>query len=68
MKVVVKIGGTAIDNAPLLQRCAHAVAELAQALFLSPGTVRNHLSSVMQKLDARNRAEAVRLAEERGWI
>jgi two-component system response regulator DesR len=44
------------------------VAELADALFLSPGTVRNHLSSVMQKLDARNRAEAVRLAEERGWL
>ena len=44
------------------------VAELAAALFLSPGTVRNHLSSVMQKLDARNRAEAVRRAEERGWL
>jgi len=44
------------------------VAELAAELFLSPGTVRNHLSSVMQKLDARNRAEAVRMAEERGWL
>jgi two-component system response regulator DesR len=44
------------------------VAELAKALYLSPGTVRNHLSSVMQKLDARNRGEAVRLAEERGWL
>jgi two-component system, NarL family, response regulator DesR len=44
------------------------VAELAAALFLSPGTVRNHLSSVMQKLDARNRGEAVRVAEERGWL
>jgi two-component system, NarL family, response regulator DesR len=44
------------------------VAELAQALYLSPGTVRNHLSSVMQKLDARNRSEAVRVAEERGWL
>jgi two-component system, NarL family, response regulator DesR len=44
------------------------VAELAAALYLSPGTVRNHLSSVMQKLDARNRAEAVRVAEERGWL
>jgi two-component system response regulator DesR len=29
------------------------VAELAGARYLSPGTVRNHLSSVMQKLDAR---------------
>jgi two-component system response regulator DesR len=44
------------------------VAEIAAALYLSPGTVRNHLSSVMQKLDARNRAEAVRVAEERGWL
>ena len=44
------------------------VAELAQALYLSPGTVRNHLSSAMQKLDARNRAEAVRMAEEKGWL
>jgi two-component system response regulator DesR len=44
------------------------VAELAKALYLSHGTVRNHLSSVMQKLDARNRADAVRLAEERGWL
>ena len=44
------------------------VAELAGALFLSSGTVRNHLSSAMQKLDARNRAEAVRVAEEKGWL
>ncbi|HEX3978418.1 MAG TPA: response regulator transcription factor [Solirubrobacteraceae bacterium] len=44
------------------------VADLASALFLSPGTVRNHLSSVMQKLDARNRGEAVRVAEERGLL
>jgi two-component system response regulator DesR len=44
------------------------VAELARALYLSPGTVRNHLSSVMQKLDARNRAEAARMAEEKGWL
>jgi two-component system response regulator DesR len=44
------------------------VAELAAALYLSPGTVRNHLSSAMQKLDARNRAEAVKTAEEKGWL
>lgn len=44
------------------------VAELADALYLSPGTVRNHLSSAMQKLDARNRGEAVRVAEEKGWL
>jgi two-component system response regulator DesR len=44
------------------------VADLARALYLSHGTVRNHLSSVMQKLDARNRAEAVKIAEENGWL
>jgi two-component system response regulator DesR len=44
------------------------VADLAAALYLSRGTVRNHLSSVMQKLDARNRAEAIREAEERGLL
>jgi two-component system response regulator DesR len=44
------------------------VADIAAALYLSPGTVRNHLSSVMQKLNARNRAEALKLAEEKGWL
>jgi two-component system response regulator DesR len=44
------------------------VAELAAGLYLSHGTVRNHLSSVMQKLDARNRAEALKIAEENGWL
>jgi two-component system response regulator DesR len=43
-------------------------SELASALFLSAGTVRDHLSAAMQKLDARNRAEAIRVAEERGWL
>jgi two-component system response regulator DesR len=44
------------------------VADIAAALYLSPGTVRNYLSSGMQKLGARTRAEAVRLAEEKGWL
>jgi two-component system response regulator DesR len=44
------------------------VAELAAALFLSPGTTRNHLSTIMQKLDAHSRIEAIRVAEERGWL
>jgi two-component system, NarL family, response regulator DesR len=44
------------------------VAELAAALHLSPGTTRNHLSSIMQKLDAHSRIEAIRVAEERGWL
>lgn len=44
------------------------VAELADALHLSHGTTRNHLSSIMQKLDARSRIEAIRVAEEKGWL
>jgi two-component system, NarL family, response regulator DesR len=44
------------------------VADIAGALYLSPGTVRNHLSAAMGKLGARNRGEAVRVAEEKGWL
>ncbi|WP_443071393.1 response regulator transcription factor [Streptomyces sp. NBC_01465] len=43
-------------------------AELAEALHLSQGTVRNYLSTAIQKLTARNRAEAVRIAREKGWL
>jgi two-component system response regulator DesR len=49
-------------------RSAPTVADIAAALHLSPGTVRNHLSSAMTKLGAHNRAEALRMAEERGWL
>ncbi|GAB3387702.1 response regulator transcription factor [Amycolatopsis echigonensis] len=44
------------------------VADIAKSLFLSDGTVRNHLSSAIGKTGARTRAEAVRLSEERGWL
>jgi len=43
-------------------------AQIAARLFLSEGTVRNHLSSVIGKTGARTRADAVRIATERGWI
>jgi two-component system, NarL family, response regulator DesR len=45
-----------------------SVAEVAQRLFLSEGTVRNHLSAAIQKLDARNRTDAARIAREKGWL
>jgi two-component system response regulator DesR len=45
-----------------------SVAEVAQRLFLSEGTVRNHLSAAIQKLNARNRMEAARIAREKGWL
>jgi two-component system response regulator DesR len=44
------------------------IAELAAELHLSPGTARNHLSSIMQKLGGSNRAEAIRVAERKGWL
>jgi two-component system, NarL family, response regulator DesR len=45
-----------------------AIAEIAARLHLSPGTVRNHLSAAMHKLGARNRAEAVQIAQRKGWL
>jgi two-component system response regulator DesR len=44
------------------------VADVAERLHLSEGTVRNHLSAAIGKTSARTRAEAVRLADERGWL
>jgi two-component system, NarL family, response regulator DesR len=45
-----------------------SIADIAARLYLSEGTVRNHLSVAMQKLGARNRMEAARLAEQKGWL
>ena len=45
-----------------------SLAEIAARLVLSEGTVRNHLSTAMQKLGAQNRMEAARLAEQKGWL
>jgi two-component system response regulator DesR len=45
-----------------------SIADIAAQLFLSEGTIRNHLSIAIQKMGARNRIEAARLAEEKGWL
>ena len=45
-----------------------SLADIAARLTLSEGTVRNHLSTAMQKLGAQNRMEAARLAEQKGWL
>ncbi|WP_405108066.1 response regulator transcription factor [Micromonospora sp. NBC_01405] len=42
--------------------------EIARRLFLAHGTVRNHLSAILHKTGARNRMEAVRLAQRDGWL
>lgn len=49
-------------------RTGASVAEIAAELFLSEGTVRNHLSAAIGKTEARNRADAVRIAEANGWL
>ena len=43
-------------------------ADIARALHLSEGTVRNYLSEAISKVGARNRVEAARLARAKGWL
>ena len=45
-----------------------AVATIARRVYLSEGTVRNHLSAAIGKTGAQNRAEAIRIADENGWL
>ncbi|HEX7740666.1 MAG TPA: response regulator transcription factor, partial [Marmoricola sp.] len=49
-------------------RDGSSVAAIAKRLFLSEGTVRNHLSAAIGKTGATNRAEAVATAESHGWL
>jgi two-component system, NarL family, response regulator DesR len=44
------------------------VADIARRLFLSEGTVRNYLSAAIAKTGTRNRLEAMRVADSRGWL
>lgn len=44
------------------------IADIAHTLELSQGTVRNHVSSAMLKMEARTRAEAASLARAAGWL
>jgi two-component system response regulator DesR len=43
-------------------------AEIAAQLHLSEGTVRNYFSAAIRKLGARNRADAVAIARDKGWL
>lgn len=49
-------------------RSGATVAEIAARLYLAEGTVRNYLSGATTKTGTRNRMEAVRVADERGWL
>lgn len=42
--------------------------EIADHLFLSNGTIRNYMSAILTKLDAENRTEAAKIAQEKGWL
>jgi two-component system response regulator DesR len=42
--------------------------EIAGALFLTRGTVRNYLSSAIQKLEVQTRQQAVKKATDKGWL
>jgi two-component system response regulator DesR len=42
--------------------------DIAAKVFLSHGTVRNHLSRILAKTGGRTRIEAIRIAQESGWI
>ncbi len=44
------------------------IEDVAARLYLSEGTVRNYLSAAIKKLGTRNRVEAARLAQQRGWL
>jgi two-component system response regulator DesR len=44
------------------------VTDIAGRLFLGEGTVRNYLSAAIAKTGVRNRFEAIRVADERGWL
>jgi len=52
----------------IASRGGAGIGDIARDLFLSEGTVRNYLSSAIQKLEVTNRADAARVAEELGWL
>jgi two-component system response regulator DesR len=45
-----------------------SVADIADRLYLSGGTVRNYLSNVIMKTGARNRLDAIRIVRKDGWL
>lgn len=71
------VASLAVGSSPLTERETHVlalaadggtVAQVAAEAYLSEGTVRNYLSSAMGKTGGRTRAEAVRIAQENGWL
>ncbi|MFJ7978236.1 response regulator [Peribacillus sp. JNUCC 23] len=42
--------------------------EISGVLYLSTGTVRNYISEILNKLQVKNRIEAITIAEQKGWV
>jgi two-component system response regulator DesR len=66
-----------MDDCPLTEReldtlrlttDGFSVREISARLYLASGTVRNYLSSAMQKTGGSSRHTAARVARERGWL
>jgi two-component system, NarL family, response regulator DesR len=70
--VAVETGSTPLtDREADVLRAAQAglsTVEIGERLNLSPATVRNYLSNTIAKLGARNRVDAIRIAEDAGWL
>ncbi|MEZ7173298.1 response regulator [Sporosarcina sp. OR05] len=60
---------TAREREVLLKSAEGKTAkEIGAELFLSAGTVRNYMSEVLQKVEAKNKVEAIAICREKGWI
>lgn len=57
-------------EATVLREAARGASaeEIASRLHLSPGTVRNYLTGAITKTGARNKIDAIRIAEDAGWL
>ena len=76
-KVLKHIGGNQVEQDTLTERETEVLRlmargkmnrEIAEQLFISERTVKFHVSSILSKLDAGNRTEAVSIATARGII
>ncbi len=73
------IKGQSVDatNAPITERETEILSyvargfgnkQIAQALHISEQTIKNHMTSILRKLDASDRTHAVVMALQSGWI
>ena len=64
------LAAAALSEGEVLAASANGatIGDVARKLYLSEGTVRNYLSTAIKKLETRNRVEAARLAERKGWL